>query len=338
MSKTALVISGGGSKGAFAVGVLQHLVLDLGIRFDLVAGTSTGSAIAPLVVTDEVDELVRIYSSVSTPDVLTARPVAAAFLDNDSLFDSHPFWNLLGATMTASRVATVMSSQIQMFITTVNLRSGQVVHFQTGPDSDPSPESVVVRVTTRDQLMHAILASADEPALMPPVTMTTPGAPPGQYVDGGVRSVLSSRIALDNGATDLYLIVLSPENDDNDKDFPKLPGILLRTIDLFQEEIALGCVDAALTAQKAVRWREALKTKLMTRFQLMRSEVENLLASVGAEDPFATTRAATLHVIRPDCSLEKEFSTSGLEFDPMKMAGMMAKGRRRAREVLSAGG
>jgi NTE family protein len=338
MPKTALVISGGGSKGAFAVGVLQHLVLDLGIEFDLVAGTSTGSAIAPLVVTDEVPELVRIYSSVSTPDILTPRPLAPAFLDNDSLYDSHPFWNLLGATMTASRVAKVLSSPTQMFLTTVNLRSGQVVHFQTGPDSEASPESVVVRVTTRDQMMRAILASADEPALMPPVTMATPGAPPGQYVDGGVRSVLSSRIALDNGATDLYLIVLSPENDDNEQDFPKLPAILLRTIDLFQTEIALQCVDAALLAQKAVRWREALEGKLMARFNLTRAQVEELLTSLAEEDPFGKTRAATLHVIRPDCSLEKEFSTSGLEFDPLKMAGMMAKGRRRARAVLSAGG
>src|SRR5258707_828966 len=107
MSKTALVISGGGSKGAFAVGVLQHLVLDLGIDFDLVAGTSTGSAIAPLVVTDEVPELVRIYSSVSTADILAPRPLATAFLDNDSLYDSRPFWNLLGAprTTTTTRIS-----------------------------------------------------------------------------------------------------------------------------------------------------------------------------------------------------------------------------------------
>ena len=39
----ALVISGGGSKGAFAGGVAEYLMQELGHRYDLFLGTSTGS-------------------------------------------------------------------------------------------------------------------------------------------------------------------------------------------------------------------------------------------------------------------------------------------------------
>lgn len=49
--KNALVISGGGSKGAFAVGAIERL-REAGITWDIVVGCSTGALIAPLVVTD----------------------------------------------------------------------------------------------------------------------------------------------------------------------------------------------------------------------------------------------------------------------------------------------
>ncbi|MCK5797226.1 MAG: patatin-like phospholipase family protein, partial [Deltaproteobacteria bacterium] len=43
--RTALVVSGGGSKGAFAVGAIEVL-RERGTDFDLICGTSTGSLIA----------------------------------------------------------------------------------------------------------------------------------------------------------------------------------------------------------------------------------------------------------------------------------------------------
>jgi predicted patatin/cPLA2 family phospholipase len=39
----ALVISGGGSKGAFAGGVAEHLIRVQGRKYDLYLGSSTGS-------------------------------------------------------------------------------------------------------------------------------------------------------------------------------------------------------------------------------------------------------------------------------------------------------
>ncbi|MEO7768554.1 MAG: patatin-like phospholipase family protein, partial [Ferruginibacter sp.] len=46
----ALVISGGGSKGAFAIGILKKLFKEYpNLEFDMFVGTSTGSLIVPLV-------------------------------------------------------------------------------------------------------------------------------------------------------------------------------------------------------------------------------------------------------------------------------------------------
>ncbi len=43
----ALVISGGGSKGAYAGGVAQYLIQEEGREYDLFLGTSTGSLLVP---------------------------------------------------------------------------------------------------------------------------------------------------------------------------------------------------------------------------------------------------------------------------------------------------
>ena len=48
MAKNALVISGGGAKGSFAVGVLKYILLNKPeIKFDIICGTSTGALITP---------------------------------------------------------------------------------------------------------------------------------------------------------------------------------------------------------------------------------------------------------------------------------------------------
>ena len=69
MARTGLVISGGGSKGAFAVGVVEVL-REYGYSFDMIAGTSTGALIAPLVAIDDIDTLVKLYTNVSNKDII----------------------------------------------------------------------------------------------------------------------------------------------------------------------------------------------------------------------------------------------------------------------------
>jgi predicted acylesterase/phospholipase RssA len=66
----ALVISGGGSKGAFAVGVLKYLIGIKGQQYSYIAGTSTGALMAPLAATGEIDKLEDIYTTRNTRDIL----------------------------------------------------------------------------------------------------------------------------------------------------------------------------------------------------------------------------------------------------------------------------
>lgn len=349
MTKRGLVISGGGSKGAFAVGALEYLLLDKGLTFDVVAGTSTGSLIAPFVVTGDLRLLVELYTSVRQNDILLGRPVAqtvalsALFGSVSSIYDSAPLWYLLNQHLTPSRMTTLLESGKQLFITAVSLQTAQVVYFFCGPDpptrSPADAPYVLTRVSTKAQLASAILASADEPVFAPPVDIVARGAPIGPYVDGGVRNVFPARVVIDAGVDELYGIILSPEDDTIPGPYTNILSILKRTMDLFCDEVASKDVWSTRLYNSAVKHREMVCQRLSRPpHSLTPQQIEALLTDPATPDPFREKRIVKFHLIRPLTALEHVFGTQGLEFEPATMAAMMLAGRQRAREVIEGGG
>ena len=70
----ALVISGGGSKGAFAGGVAQYLIENKKLDYDLYIGTSTGSLLVSHLALNKVNEIKELYTSVTQKDIFNVCP------------------------------------------------------------------------------------------------------------------------------------------------------------------------------------------------------------------------------------------------------------------------
>ncbi|WP_025743206.1 patatin-like phospholipase family protein [Aquimarina pacifica] len=70
----ALVISGGGSKGAYAGGVAQYLIQEEGRKYDLFLGTSTGSLLIPQLALGNLDKVYNIYTNVSQNTIFSINP------------------------------------------------------------------------------------------------------------------------------------------------------------------------------------------------------------------------------------------------------------------------
>lgn len=70
----ALVISGGGSKGAFAGGVAQYLIQEKQRKYDLFLGTSTGSLLIPHLALNKVQKIKQVYTSVDQNSIFNNRP------------------------------------------------------------------------------------------------------------------------------------------------------------------------------------------------------------------------------------------------------------------------
>ena len=70
----ALVISGGGSKGAFAGGVAQYLIEEKNHEYDLFLGTSTGSLLIPHLALGHIKQIHSIYTNVTMGSIFNICP------------------------------------------------------------------------------------------------------------------------------------------------------------------------------------------------------------------------------------------------------------------------
>src|SRR5690606_4349059 len=78
----ALVISGGGSKGAYAGGVAEYLIQKQNRSYDIYVGSSTGSLLLPHLAIGEIDTLHNIYTNVNQNDIFSLNPFVIRKKDN----------------------------------------------------------------------------------------------------------------------------------------------------------------------------------------------------------------------------------------------------------------
>jgi len=70
--KTAFVLSGGGARGAYEIGVWQALI-ELGVRIDIVTGTSVGALNGAIVTQGDIDTAVALWRKLETGMVFDIR-------------------------------------------------------------------------------------------------------------------------------------------------------------------------------------------------------------------------------------------------------------------------
>jgi predicted patatin/cPLA2 family phospholipase len=77
----ALVISGGGSKGAFAGGVAQYLIEEKRHEYDMYLGTSTGSLLIPHLALGHIKKIHWVYTNVTMNKIFNICPFVVKVKD-----------------------------------------------------------------------------------------------------------------------------------------------------------------------------------------------------------------------------------------------------------------
>lgn len=72
--KRGLVISGGGSKGAFAGGVAQYLIEELKYNYDILVGSSTGSLLISHLAIGKVEKIRKAFTTVNQSSIFSHSP------------------------------------------------------------------------------------------------------------------------------------------------------------------------------------------------------------------------------------------------------------------------
>jgi NTE family protein len=224
--KTALVVSGGGCKGAFAIGVIEHL-LDLGETFDIVVGTSTGALIAPLVASGRFSTAYDIYSNVTTKQVI--KPYCWLTLPwRSALYCDKGLRRIIDKNYTSEVHEALNGIDTEVRVCTVSLNTGETCYW------DPKQHD-------RATFMRALSASSNQPGLMQPVQVLS-----GEdyHVDGGVREIAPIQKAVELGARKIIAIVLERDQVSMAPgEFTRIPKVLLRTLSLMFTETRKNDID-----------------------------------------------------------------------------------------------
>lgn len=326
MSK-ALVISGGGSKGAFAVGVIKYLNANFpNSKFDMYVGTSTGSLIAPLAAMNKIDELEELYTTQNTTDIVQKFNIGDRLGEN-SIMGVDPLWELVKKHYSDDFYTSLQQSGKQVFLATTCLQTSELVIY-SNKDQAASDNYTSRKVESALQFRKAVLASACQPVFMPPVKINQDiqGAPDQsyQYVDGGVREYAGIEMAIQNGATEIVAILLSAEHSEPEiKEYKDIYSILEQTISIFTEDVGKNDMVIPIQYNEALKYIDSVKRK-MRRAGISKEEVDEYFTTSRTPNPFQGKVPLTIHVIRPDKPLGG--GPGGLDFVPADMTVMLDTG------------
>jgi NTE family protein len=229
--KTAIVLSGGGARGAYEVGVLSYIFDDLTRlrrappRIDILSGSSVGAINACYLAAhlgdapDGMRRLVKLWRDIELPRILGFGVRHALSLpwvltggaaEGVGVFDVRPIAELVTQEVPWRAVARALRRRhLQaLSVSATEVSTGRTVIFmQVGPDG-ALPSVAPPRTVIRPELIgppHA-LASAAIPILFPPVRIGKE-----LYTDGGLRQNTPIAPALRLGATHVFAVGLSHE-------------------------------------------------------------------------------------------------------------------------------
>ena len=224
----ALVISGGGSKGAFAGGVAQHLIQDLGYEYDMFLGTSTGSLLIPHLSLNKIDKVYNLFTNVTQRDIFSVSPfvqrqkgtreyVSIDFVNSLWQFmrkkrtfgESKHLKRNIRRNFSKEEFEEILATKEDVVVTVSNLSKNRV-------------EYKSINDCTYEEFCNWIWISCN---YIPFMSLATVDG--FEYADGGLGCVVPIREAILRGATEIDAIVLEAETMETKKVLGKNPFSLM---------------------------------------------------------------------------------------------------------------
>lgn len=215
----ALIISGGGSKGAFAGGIAEYLINDCCHQYDLFVGCSTGSLLLPHLANGNIEKIKNIYTTVTQEDIFNINPfrikktknglqtninhfnTIRAFLKGCPTFgESQNLRKLIKSSLSEEEFNAIRQNHKKVILTVSNFTLDTIEYYN-------STEA------NYEDFCDWAWASAN---FIPFMSVLNKNG--YQYADGGFGNFIPILCALENGATEIDVIIL--ENETNEKKHP----------------------------------------------------------------------------------------------------------------------
>jgi NTE family protein len=224
----ALVISGGGSKGAYAGGVAQYLMEERKRNYDLFLGTSTGSLLIQHLATHDIQKIYNIFTNVRQKHIFSVNPFVVRKKGNrefvsinflSSLLQSIKMKRTFGESIALKRnirrnftkeeYHKIRENKEDVVVTVSNLSKNKV-------------EYKSINDYSYEEYCDWIWISCN---YVPFMSLAVKNG--CEYADGGLGCVVPIREAILRGATEVDVVILESENMEQQKILGKNPFSLM---------------------------------------------------------------------------------------------------------------
>lgn len=202
MKKIGLVLAGGGSLGSYEVGAVKAL-RELGFKFDIITGTSIGAINAAMLMTDDFDNLERLWKQVTVEDVI--KDGIDLTLTNITSFNFNKIVRLFNSYVKIKGAnITPLKNLVKSVLDLDKVKSSNIkVGIVTATFPFLNEKRVILNDLDKDKILPYIHASSAVYPLFPLERID------GKlYIDGGFKNNCPVDFCLDLGADEVIAIDL----------------------------------------------------------------------------------------------------------------------------------
>lgn len=196
VKKRALVLPGGGGRGAYQVGVAKAFN-EVGIKFDMIFGTSIGAINGTMIAQGAIERLEELWSNMRPWDIFklpSANQIGRMVFGRKlGLLDTAPLEEILKREIDLKRLKA-SSSTVGLFTTDLCCLETRLI--------------TVDEIMSNAELIDALMATAAVPIAFPPRQMHGTGL----WVDGGLVRNTPMQACIDRGAEEIFTVLLHPES------------------------------------------------------------------------------------------------------------------------------
>lgn len=300
--KTAVVLSGGGAKGAFQAGALQ-ILKEKGYHFDIISGVSVGTLNGAMLATGQFETLIQVWENLTPAKVLKEQSlfsIARKYLTYKiglgkpplSKFKNYPLQQLMRKHLLGKKV------NIPFHFGFVKLETGEYIKAVVRREDEHAID---------DMDLQRLLASTSIPVIFNPVLQGD-----SVWVDGGLRNISPIKEVLPYNPDRVIIIPTQPlEDAGKPAEVKDIINIAFQAINTMLDEIFEEDIDRFLDINALVK----------------QAEMEDVILEKSNGTPYKYIEPV---IIAPEKNLG-----DALDFDNTNLNRLLELGRMRAEEVLA---
>lgn len=229
--KRGLVVSGGGSKGAFSIGCIDYLYTQNKIDWDVFIGSSTGALASTMASSGNMIKMVKEYTSVNNKTIYSVSP----FNKKNKFKIFNAVWRILRGKKSLGEAKNLLNKLKQSFTYEDYLKTlneNKVVIVSTTNATKSITEYKYQTKENYNDFIEWVFSSTTVPILFDVFEKNGQ-----QYLDGALIEPIPIQQAINEGCDIIDVVLLTPIKTADNKKMSNIIEVVTTALNIMYDEI-----------------------------------------------------------------------------------------------------